>query len=103
MRRIAIVTGAILGLGLNVVGASAALAGQAPAATVAGQEQPADAKDDSSRRVCKMVTPTGSRLALRTCRTKAEWEREAAQYQRDAEQQRRNHEVVQPGAFTRAF
>jgi hypothetical protein len=103
MRRIAIVTGAILGLGLNVVVASAAFAAEASAATVAGQEQPADAKDDASRRVCKMVMPTGSRLALRTCRTKAEWERQALQYQRDAEQQRRNHEAVQPGAFTTAF
>ena len=49
------------------------------------------------------VMPTGSRLPNRSCRTQEEWDREAAQYQRDAEQQRRNHESVQPGAFTRAF
>lgn len=32
-------------------------------------------KDDTSRRICKVVMPTGSRMTTRICRTQAEWDR----------------------------
>ena len=32
-------------------------------------------KDDTSKRVCKVITPTGSRMTTRICRTQAEWDR----------------------------
>ena len=105
MRAIAIVTGSVLALGLSALAPNAGAAGESADATAMamGQEQPAASKKNPGRRICRMVMPTGSRLPNRSCRTQEEWDREAAQYQRDAEQQRRNHESVQPGAFTRAF
>lgn len=32
------------------------------------------AKDDKSRRICRNVVPSGSRLSTRICRTKAQWD-----------------------------
>ena len=105
MRAIALVTGFALTIGLSAVGPGAAPAGamDGPAAVVLAQAQPASAGKDPARRVCRTITPSGTRLGLRSCRTQEEWDREARQYQRDAEQQRRNHEVVQPGSSTKRF
>jgi len=100
MRRIAIITGSILVAGLTAVGASPALAEGTEGAAQAEQTSADAAK---SRRVCRMITPTGSRLALRSCRTKAEWDALTLQSQRGADEQRRNDETVRPGAFTSAF
>jgi hypothetical protein len=33
-------------------------------------------KDDPSKRICKLVTPTGSRFSSRVCKTAQEWQRE---------------------------
>lgn len=93
MRVLALITGVALTIGASTIGAGAASA--------AG-EQPT-ARDDASRRICRMVTPTGSRLAIRSCRTKAEWDEEAAQSRRGAEEQSRNDNAVRPGAFTKAY
>ena len=103
MRVNAIVMGAAVALGLTAVGPSAALASSAEGSAVVAQEEPASAKKDPSRRVCKMIMPSGTRLGIRTCKSADEWDRQARQYQRDAEQQRLNHERVQPGASTRNF
>jgi len=32
------------------------------------------AKDDPSRRVCRNIIPSGSRLGSRVCRTQAQWD-----------------------------
>ena len=32
------------------------------------------AKDDPSRRICRNILPVGTRITIRTCRTKAEWD-----------------------------
>ena len=32
-------------------------------------------KEDPSKRVCRSVTPTGSRMTTRVCRTQAEWDK----------------------------
>jgi hypothetical protein len=47
----------------------------ASAAYAAVQSQPASAQPDRSRRVCRNVTPTSSRLTQRVCRTQADWDR----------------------------
>lgn len=63
-----IITVAALAIGLSAVGAGPALADDG-----AGASKPKKAKDDTSRRVCRMVVPTGSRMTSRICRTEAEW------------------------------
>lgn len=90
MRAIALVKMSVLTIGLGAIGLGAAPAGAMASSNASGE--------DGSRRVCKVVVPSGSRLGVRTCKSRDEWEREARQYQRDADQQRDNHFRVQPGA-----
>lgn len=65
-----IITIAALAIGLGALGSGTAFADE-PAATA----QPKKAKTDTSRRVCRSVVPTGSRMSSRICRTQAEWDR----------------------------
>jgi hypothetical protein len=53
-----------MALGLGALMASGALAGTG--------SQGSD--NDGSKRVCRNITPSGSRLTTRICRTKAEWD-----------------------------
>ena len=46
-----------------------------PAADAAVQDQPKSTQKGESRRICRDVTPSGSRLIRRLCRTQAEWDR----------------------------
>lgn len=55
---------AALAIGLVSLTTGPALAGKGPKL----------AKDDPSRRVCRNLTPVGTRLTTRVCRTKAEWD-----------------------------
>lgn len=41
------------------------------------------AKEDKSKRVCRNLTLTGSRLTTRLCRSQEEWDRDAEKAQRD--------------------
>ena len=66
----------LLGLAL-LLGSSAA----------ASAEQPSRGKNDQSRRICRSVTPTGSRFTDRVCRTQAEWDRAEDKAQREAQDQ----------------
>ena len=53
------------------------------AAGAAMQAPPKSAQnEDRSRRICRDVTPSGSRLVRRLCRTQAEWD-ESAQRSQD--------------------
>jgi hypothetical protein len=63
------ITAAALAIGLGAFGAAAAFADEPAAAS-----QPTKAKPDSSRKVCRMLVPTGSRMSSRICRTQAEWD-----------------------------
>jgi hypothetical protein len=63
------ITVAILAMGLGVLGAGPAFADEA-----AGVSQPKTAKADTSRRVCRNLVPTGSRMSSRVCKTQAEWD-----------------------------
>jgi hypothetical protein len=40
--------------------------------------------DDSSRRICRSLTPTGTRFPVRVCKTKADWDLEMRQTQDSA-------------------
>ncbi len=64
-----IATAAVLAMGLGGLWAVPASAEDSP-----GTQKPKKAKDDPSRRICKNVTPVGTRLTTRVCRTKAEWD-----------------------------
>ncbi|MDB5722254.1 MAG: hypothetical protein JWP15_2872 [Alphaproteobacteria bacterium] len=55
-------------------------AADAPAATAAAPA-PKLAKNDKSHRICRVVTPSGSRFTSRVCRTAEEWENEARKTQ----------------------
>jgi len=57
---------AALAMGLTTLGAGPALADEADGGSKAK-------KEDTSRRVCRTVVPTGSRVTSRICRTQAEW------------------------------
>ncbi len=71
-----ILTALALGFGALLVGT--ALAGATGgSAAAAAQGEPKTTQEDGSRRVCRDVTPSGSRLIRRICRTKAEWDRSA--------------------------
>ena len=49
------------------------------------------AKDDTSKRVCRNLVLSGSRLSTRFCRSQADWERDAEKAQRDHLDSRLNH------------
>lgn len=47
----------------------------------ASAEAQGSAQPDTSRRVCRNITPSGSRLTRRVCRTQAEWDQSRDQNQ----------------------
>ncbi len=67
-------------------------ASAAAAAPTSGQPQARSNgnANDGSRRVCRSQVPVGTRLAVRTCRTAAEWENEARRTSQDVENQQRD-------------
>lgn len=52
--------------------------------------------DDTSKRVCRIVTPTGSRFTARVCKTAAEWERDAEKVENNMDQERRGNSEISP-------
>ena len=58
---------------------SVILAGAALQAGVAEAKKPK--QNDPSKRVCQTITPSGSRLTQRICRTQQEWEDQARETQ----------------------
>jgi hypothetical protein len=63
-----IMTVAALAIGLGALGTSPAFADD-------GQSEPRKAKaEDTSKRVCRTVVPSGSRLGTRICKTQAQWD-----------------------------
>jgi hypothetical protein len=69
MRMTPIKTATGLAIAFAVAVTGAALSGDATAAA-----QGDKAKEDKSRRVCRTVTPSGSRLTRRVCRSQADWD-----------------------------
>ena len=80
---------AAVAIGLGGLGTGPALAGDGPKL----------AKDDPSRRICRNEVPVGSRLSVRVCRTKAEWDRGESKTQDGVLQhQMRNQTTYEPAA-----
>lgn len=77
MRVMSIVAGSLLTAGAAILGTGAAVAGVTAESTVAAAQEQANPQQDRSRRVCRTVVPSGSRLGIRTCRTQAEWDEQA--------------------------
>lgn len=63
-----IVTALVAALAIGAMGSGGVLPAEASA-----KKAKAD-KDDPSRRVCRSIVPTGSRMATRVCRTQAQWD-----------------------------
>ncbi|MEA3063873.1 MAG: hypothetical protein QOJ27_301 [Sphingomonadales bacterium] len=63
-----IVTVAALAIGIGVFGAGPAFADEG-----SGNSQPGKAMTETSRKICRILIPTGSRMTTRICRTQAEW------------------------------
>ncbi len=71
-----IVTASALTIGFGMLWAAPALtADSAPAA--AQQAQPKTSQADTSRRICRNVVLSGTRLSRRSCRTARAWEEDA--------------------------
>jgi hypothetical protein len=61
---------AALAMELAALGAGAAFADESAAPL-----QPKKARTDTSRKICRIMVPTGSRMTTRICRTQAEWDK----------------------------
>jgi hypothetical protein len=77
MNRHSITRGVASAMGFCVllVGTSFAGITEGFAADPAVQAATMESQEDGSRRVCRILTPSGSRLTRRVCRTQAEWNR----------------------------
>jgi hypothetical protein len=71
--------------------ADAKAAEAAATATVETSEKLNKREKDPNRRICKEVTPTGTRIAKRTCLTAAQWE-EAARVGREGTSKTQNNQ-----------
>jgi hypothetical protein len=67
-----IVAASVLAIGFGALWAAPALAGEPSAA--AAEAQPGAARNDGSRRICRNVVRSGTRLSTRFCHTQAEWD-----------------------------
>lgn len=86
----------------GVVMAVAVPAFAQPAATSATSSDNSARSGDTSRRVCRSLRPTGSRLATRVCRTQAQWDdirKETQEFVQEGQQQggSRNFDYDGPG------
>ena len=69
-------SGAAIGLGALLLGTAVMGTSGASASDPPGQAE-AKSEQDRSRRICRTLTPSGTRLTRRACRTRAEWEASA--------------------------
>jgi len=63
-----------MGFGALLVGTALVAATGASSAAADVQAEPKATAKDNSRRICRTLTPSGSRLTRRVCRTQAEWD-----------------------------
>ncbi len=68
-----IVAASALAIGFGTLWASPGIASE-PAAAAATEAQPRAAAGDRSRRVCRNLVRSGTRLSTRYCRTQQEWD-----------------------------
>jgi hypothetical protein len=53
-----------------------------PAKTVQADKPKTDDKNDPDKKVCRRQTPVGSSIETRVCKTRAEWDQDAANGQK---------------------
>jgi hypothetical protein len=71
----AIVAASALAMGFGALWATPGLTGEPAAATA--EAQPKAAGNDTSRRICRNLVRSGTRLSTRFCRTQREWDESA--------------------------
>ena len=71
-----ILAASALAIGFGALWASPGVTGE-PAAAAATAAQPKAARNDRSRRVCRNLVRSGTRLSTRYCRTQQEWDEAA--------------------------
>jgi hypothetical protein len=72
----AIVTASALAIGFGALWATPGLSGE-PSTAATAETPPKAAANDRSRRVCRNLIRSGSRLSTRYCHTRTEWEESA--------------------------
>lgn len=86
--------GVVMGPVCLVVGQSA-LAAADPAPT-AQSATTAPIKNDTGKRICKVLTPTGSRFERRVCKTADQWQHDEQQAQNQIDENRRGNGDLTP-------
>ena len=71
-------------LSVSMLCAGTALAGESGGSKVAGEK--AEGDKAASKRVCRNMIVSGSRLSTRSCRTQAAWDKSAERSQRHVEE-----------------
>lgn len=74
VKRVAKMSALTMGLGALLAGTALASAAGASSAAADVQAEPKATAKDNSRRICRTLTPSGSRLTRRVCRTQADWD-----------------------------
>lgn len=83
--------------GIGAAGAAFLVFGQAAMASAdepkADQAATSSLPNDTGKRICKIVTPTGSRFTQRVCKTADQWKHDEEQAQNMNEERRRNGDL----------
>lgn len=79
----------VVGLAVGVVMVPVATL-HAQAAAAPAQPAASPIKNDTGKRICRTITPTGSRLSQRVCRTQADWDKDSDETQRNMQDMRNN-------------
>ena len=87
-----------MGLGALLAGTALASATGASSAAADVQAEPKATAKDNSRRICRNLTPSGSRLTRRVCRTQAQWDDTAD----TAQEGLLKHQIDQSSLFEQA-
>ena len=77
----------VLALGFSVFAAAPALASD-PTPPATGQAAASPLKNDTGKRVCRTITPTGSRFSQRVCQTQDEWDKQKDDAERHMDEAR---------------
>lgn len=82
-------------LSVSMLCAGTALAGEGKKFKAGGEES---AGDDTSKRICRNMIVSGSRLSTRSCRTKAAWDKDGERAQRHVEELQTDFSAKDGGA-----
>lgn len=89
-------SGYLLKLLATAIGGSLVATVPANAADPAKADSAQPIKNDTGKRICKMVIPTGSRFGSRVCKTVDEWRHDEEQTQNQIDEGRRGNNDLTP-------